>query len=112
MLDRDARWDVELNADEQQSLRLARLLIHRPRWVVLDELLDAVDAETRARALQIFAKDLKDAAIIHIGRGSAADPSFTRVVRLVKDAKTRKLFRGRFGATTGLPPATHVTATS
>jgi vitamin B12/bleomycin/antimicrobial peptide transport system ATP-binding/permease protein len=112
MLDRAARWDLELNSDEQQSLRLARLLVHRPRWVVLDELLDGIDGETRTRALEIFSKDLKDAAIIHIGRGNAADPSFTRVVRLVKDPKTRRLFRRKFAETTGVPPAMQVTAAS
>ena len=48
---------------------LARLLIHEPRWVVIDEVLDAIDGETRTRALEILSRDLKDAAIIHIGRG-------------------------------------------
>jgi vitamin B12/bleomycin/antimicrobial peptide transport system ATP-binding/permease protein len=112
MLDRTARWDLELNSDEQQSLRLARLLVHRPRWVVLDELLDGIDGETRTRALEIFSRDLKDAAIIHIGRGNAADPSFTRIVRLVKDPKTRRLVRRKFAETTGVPPGMPVTAAS
>jgi putative ATP-binding cassette transporter len=112
MLDRAARWDLELNLDEQQSLRLAGLLIHRPRWVVLDEWLDGVDRETRTRALEIFSKDLKEAAIIHIGRGSAADASFTRVVRLVKDSKIRRLVRQKFTETTTLRSGMQVTATS
>ena len=112
MLDRVARWDLELNSDEQQRLRLARLLVHRPRWVVLDELLDGIDRETRTRALEIFAKDLKDAAIIHIGRSKTADPSFTRVVRLVKDPKMRRLVRRKFAETTGVPPEMQVTAAS
>jgi vitamin B12/bleomycin/antimicrobial peptide transport system ATP-binding/permease protein len=112
MLDHTSRWDVELNSDEQQSLRLARLLVHRPRWVVLDELLDEIDGETRTRALEIFATDLKDAAIIHIGRGNAAAPSFTRVVRLVNDPKTRRLSRRKFAETTAVPPAMPVTAAS
>ncbi len=104
MLDRTSRWDIELNPDEQQSLMLARLLIHRPRWVVLDEVLDGIDRETRARALEIFDKDLKDAAIINIGRGNAADPSFTRVLHLVKDPKLRRLVRQKPGETSGSPP--------
>ena len=93
MLDRASRWDRELNWDEQQSLMLARLLIHEPRWVVIDEVLDAIDGETRTRALEIFSKDLKDAAIIHIGRGNAADPSFTRFLHLIKDPEIRRLVR-------------------
>ena len=110
MLDRASRWDLELNSDEQQSLMLARLLIHRPRWVVLDEVLDGIDGETRTRALEIFSRDLKDAAIIHIGRGNAADPSFTRVVRVVKDPKIRRMVRQKPGETTGVQPGMHVTA--
>jgi putative ATP-binding cassette transporter len=112
MLDRDARWDLELNSDEQQGLMLARLLIHRPRWVVLDELLDGVDNETRTRALEIFSDDLKGAAVIHIGRGSAADPSFEHVLHLVKDPKIRRLVREQPVAKTGMPNAMQVAASS
>ena len=110
MLDRASRWDLELNWDEQQNLMLARLLIHRPRWVVLDEVLDAIDGETRTRALEIFSRDLKDAAIIHIGRGNAADPSFTHFLHLIKDPKIRRLVREKPAETTGLPPGMQVTA--
>ena len=36
-LDQIARWDKELTDDEQQRLVLTRVLLHRPRWVVIDE---------------------------------------------------------------------------
>lgn len=112
MLDHASRWDRELNWDDQQSLMLARLLIHKPRWVVLDEVLDSIDGDTRARALEIFSRDLKDAAIMHIGRGNAADPSFTRLLRVVKDPRIRRLVRQKPAETTGLPPGMHATAAS
>jgi putative ATP-binding cassette transporter len=112
MLDRASRWDRELNWDDQQSLMLARLLIHKPRWVVLDEVLDSIDGDTRARALEIFSRDLKDAAIIQIGRGKAADPSFTRLLRVVKDPRIPRLVRQKPAETTGLPPGMHATAAS
>jgi putative ATP-binding cassette transporter len=112
MLDRASRWDRELNWDDQQSLMLARLLIHKPRWVVLDEVLDSIDGDTRARALEIFSRDLKDAAIMHIGRGNAADPSFTRLLRVVKDPRIPRLVRQKPAETTGLPPGMHATAAS
>jgi vitamin B12/bleomycin/antimicrobial peptide transport system ATP-binding/permease protein len=110
MLGRVSRWDAELNWDEQQRLVLARLLIHRPHWVVLDETIDSIDGETRARAFEIFSNELKDAAIVHIGRGSAADPSFTRVIHLVQDPNRRRLIRRKPAETAGLPSATHATA--
>jgi putative ATP-binding cassette transporter len=108
MLDLPSRWDRELNWDEQQYAMLARLLIHRPQWVVLDEVLDAIDGETRARALAILFEDLNDAAIIHIGRGNVADPSFTHLLRLVKDPDIRRLVREKPAETVGLPPAAQV----
>jgi len=112
MLDRVSRWEPDLNWDDQQKLVLARLLIHRARWVVLDELLDSIDGDARARALDILSRDLKDAAIVHIGRGSAADPSFTRSIRVVTDPGKRRLVRQKAAETAGLPPGTPATAAS
>jgi len=93
LLDRTSAWDRELNWDAQQSLMLARLLIHEPRWVVIDEVLDAIDGETRTRALDILSRDLKDAAIIHIGRGKRVGPTFTRFFHLINDPESRRLVR-------------------
>lgn len=112
MLDRVSRWDQELNWEDQQRLVLARLLLHRARWMVLDEVLDSVDGETRARALEILSTDLKDAAIIHIGRGSVSDPSFTRVIRVVTDPGRRRLVRHKPAGTMGVPRGMPATATS
>jgi putative ATP-binding cassette transporter len=112
MLDGTSQWHAELTWDDQQSLMLARLLIHEPRWVVIDELLDAIDRETRTRALEIFSRDLKDAAIIHIGRSNAADPTFTRVLHLIKDPKSRRLVRQKAAETAALPPGIQATASS
>ncbi len=93
MLDLSRRWDRELSDEEQQSLVFARLLIHAPRWVLIDEVLDSIDEDMRTRVLDIFAKDLKDTAVIHIGRAEAGDPIFARVLHLVKDPTIRRLVR-------------------
>src|SRR4030095_15645068 len=105
-------WDPDLNWDDQQGLMLARLLIHAPRWVVIDEVLDTIDGETRARALEIFSKDLKDASIIHIGRRHAAHATFTRVLHLIQDPKIRRLVRQKSAETAGLPPGMQVATSS
>ena len=112
MLDRVSRWDQDLNWDDQQRLVLARMLIHRARWMVLDEVLDSIDGETRSRALEILSKDLAEAAIIHIGRGNVADPSFTRVIHVATDPGRRRLVRHKPAETTGVPPGMPATATS
>ena len=110
LLDRASGWDRELNWDEQQRLMLARLLIHEPRWIVLDEVLDAIDGETRTRALEIFSSELKNAAIVHIGRGACSDPTFTRVLHLVKDPRSHKLVRKQPAETTGSPSGMQLAA--
>ena len=43
-LDREERWDKDL-PQEQQRLAFARLVLHRPRWVILDDALSALDED-------------------------------------------------------------------
>ncbi len=102
MLNQSVRWDRDLNWEEQQSVMFARLLLHAPRWVVIDEVLDSIDGDTRTRALEIFSTELRDAAVIHIGRGNASDPSFTHFLHLIKNPKVRRLVR-QGPADTGMP---------
>ena len=87
------RWDRELSDDEQQSLAFARVVLHAPPWVLIDEVLDSIDEEIRERVINIFATELKRTGIIHIGRGRARDPVFARVLHLIKDPTIRRLAR-------------------
>jgi vitamin B12/bleomycin/antimicrobial peptide transport system ATP-binding/permease protein len=90
-LDSLERWDRELSEDEQQTLAFARVVLHAPPWVLIDEVLDSLDAEVRQGILEIFAKDLQHTGIIHIGRAVAADQVFSRVLHLIKDPALRRL---------------------
>jgi putative ATP-binding cassette transporter len=89
-LDSQERWDRELSEDEQHGLQLARLIVHKARWVVIDEVLDSLDDSALERAIDIFSKDLNQSAIIHIGR-TDAHKYFSRVLHLIKDPAVRKL---------------------
>jgi vitamin B12/bleomycin/antimicrobial peptide transport system ATP-binding/permease protein len=93
MLDRNERWDRELSDDEQQTLAFARVVLHAPPWVLIDEVLDSLDADARRGILDIFAKDLPHTGLIHIGR-AADDRVFSRVLHLVKDPTLRRLNTG------------------
>jgi vitamin B12/bleomycin/antimicrobial peptide transport system ATP-binding/permease protein len=93
MLETSRRWDRELSDDEQQSLAFARVVLHAPPWVLIDEVLDSIDEDTRERVLSIFATDLKHTGIIHIGRGKRHDALFARVLHLIKDPTIRRLAR-------------------
>jgi vitamin B12/bleomycin/antimicrobial peptide transport system ATP-binding/permease protein len=91
MLDVVHRWDRELSEDEQQTLAFARLLLHAPPWVLIDEVLDSLDDDARQSILDLFGKDLEHTGVIHIGRADAHDHVFSRVLHLVKDPDLRRL---------------------
>ena len=86
-LDRVARWERELTDDEQQCLVFARIVLHKPQWIVIDEVLDALDDDARIRVTRLFEMGLKDAAIINIGRPETKHRYFKRVLHLIKDPR-------------------------
>ena len=86
-INRDARWDKELADEEQQRLALARILLHKPRWVVIDEALDALDDDARKRVMGLFTTSLQQAAIVNIGRPETEHHYFKRLLHLVKDPR-------------------------
>jgi vitamin B12/bleomycin/antimicrobial peptide transport system ATP-binding/permease protein len=90
MLDVVQRWDREMGEDEQQSLAFARVVLHQPSWLLIDEVLDSLDDVALDRAVDIFTNDLAKTGIIYIGR-NAGHQLFTRVLHLVKDPAAGKL---------------------
>jgi putative ATP-binding cassette transporter len=91
LLDASERWDRELSEDEQQALAFARLVLHAPPWVLIDEVLDSLEDEARSRIIDVFAKDLRRTGVIHIGRPEVRDHFFSRVLHLVMDPAGRRL---------------------
>jgi putative ATP-binding cassette transporter len=80
VLDREERWDKELSLEEQQRLAFARLLLNRPRWVLLDDALGALDEEHRQLMLSIFDHELVQTAVVSIGRGPVRSGFYDRTL--------------------------------
>ncbi|MFZ0498734.1 MAG: ABC transporter ATP-binding protein/permease [Steroidobacteraceae bacterium] len=93
LLNEVRRWDHELNEDEQQAVAFARLMLHVPPWVLIDEALDSIDMDTRERVRDMFTRDLAHSGIIYIGRADPNNKFYSRVLRLVNDPTTRRLER-------------------
>jgi vitamin B12/bleomycin/antimicrobial peptide transport system ATP-binding/permease protein len=66
-----ARWDQVLSNGERQRLGVARLAIHRPRALILDDALSALDEGTQASLLAHLRAELPDAIIVSLGQRSA-----------------------------------------
>jgi vitamin B12/bleomycin/antimicrobial peptide transport system ATP-binding/permease protein len=90
-LDVTRRWDHELSDDEQQSLAFARALLHAPPWLLIDEMLDALDQKTRDRILEVLKNELPHTGVVYIGRAPEPDTVFGRTLHLTVDPDTRKL---------------------
>ena len=87
LLGKADRWDRELNDDEKQRMAFARVILQRPRWVVIDNALDRVDPVSRRRIEAIFTGPLVDVGVINIGNAENDSGFFTRTLRLATDPK-------------------------
>ena len=83
-IDVTERWDRQLSLDEQQRLAFARLLLHAPGWVVLDDAAGALDQDERERVLSIFERELAGATLIRLGRDVVPDGFWSRVLHMVE----------------------------
>jgi hypothetical protein len=82
MLDRDIRWDRELTADEQQHLSFARLLVHRPRWVISDEALCHLNEDDRKLMFSLFERELSKSSVVSITSNDAQHDFYRRIFHL------------------------------
>jgi putative ATP-binding cassette transporter len=83
-LDRSDRWDRELPLDEQQRLAFARLLLHAPRWVIVDDALSAVSESHRRLALSACDRELEGVALIRVARDPVLDGFWDRTLHIVE----------------------------
>jgi len=83
-LDRTERWDRQLSLDEQQRLAFARLLLHAPRWIMLDDAIGALGEDHRRLVLSIFERELAGATVLRFGRDPARDCSWDRTLHVVQ----------------------------
>ncbi|WP_139976812.1 MULTISPECIES: ABC transporter ATP-binding protein/permease [Brucella/Ochrobactrum group] len=90
-LDRVARWDRGLTDDERQCVAFARLILQKPQWIVIDGALDGLDAEAYDRIRDMLNTELKEAAIIHLGKPHLHDGLFTQQVNLEDDPSGKPL---------------------
>ncbi len=81
-LDEKERWDRALPVKEQQRLVLARLLLHRPGWVLFEDMALTANEQDLRLFRSIFARELAGCAVIGIGACQALNGFFSRKLRL------------------------------
>ena len=87
-LDSAQRWDRELTEKDRRSFAFARVLVHKPAWLIVDDVFSTLEAQTLQRVVEVLATELKSTGVIHIGSADSVAKTFTRTLHLAKDAKS------------------------
>jgi len=85
-LDTTAPWEKELSDPEQQGLAFARLLLHKPRWVVIDTAIDTLSPQTRHALFDALRKELTQTSVLAISGVENKYDFFDRLISLNLDA--------------------------
>ena len=85
LLGKSDRWDHLLSDDEKHRLAVARVVLQRPRWVVIHSVLNLIDPASRTQIEALFTGPLADVGVIHVGNDENNSGFFTRTLQLVRD---------------------------
>ena len=92
-LDQEERWDRILSLGEQQRLAFVRLLLHRPRWIFMDEATAALDEANQDAMMQLVIDRVPDASLISIGHRPGLEAFHTRTLQLLRAEGGARLAR-------------------
>ncbi|MGU9981281.1 ABC transporter ATP-binding protein/permease [Phreatobacter sp. HK31-P] len=73
-----ALWEQEFGIEDQQRLGFARLLLHRPDWILMHDASSALSPEAEDMLIELIAKALPGSALITITHRAMAGRMFNR----------------------------------
>jgi len=82
-LDETDHWEKSLSGGEQQRLAFARVLLHEPAWVFLDDATSALDEDAERRVYATLMERLPRATVVSIAHRPAVAQYHTRRWTLV-----------------------------
>ncbi len=93
-LDDVQRWKDTLSNSERERLGFARLLVHKPGWVFLDEAMGHLDDAELASMMRIFREELADAAVVTIEHRAGLAQYHDRTLSLARVVEGAQLVPG------------------
>jgi vitamin B12/bleomycin/antimicrobial peptide transport system ATP-binding/permease protein len=92
------RWDRILSVGEQQRVAFARLLLHKPGWLFMDEATSALGEDMEASLMTLFRDELAETTLISIAHRPSLDQFHDRKLSLVKSTTGVRLVTKRSGS--------------
>jgi putative ATP-binding cassette transporter len=81
-LDEDDQWDKRLSPGEQQRLAFARVLLHKPAWLFLDEATASLDPANEAAMYRLIRERLPHAALVSVAHRESMGAFHDRTLEL------------------------------
>ncbi|MDE3177070.1 MAG: ABC transporter ATP-binding protein/permease [Pseudomonadota bacterium] len=81
-LEESDNWQMRLSGGEQQRLAVARALLAKPDWLLLDEATASLDEESENTLYRVIAKALPQATVVSIGHRSTLKAFHKRQIHL------------------------------
>ena len=66
-IDEEGPWDQTLSGGEKQRLAFARILLHRPEIIVLDEATSSLDPASQDKLMELLTNELGATTIVSVG---------------------------------------------
>lgn len=86
-LDKEKDWSQIFSLGEQQRIAFARVLLHKPKWLFLDEATSAMDEELEYSMYSLLKKELPQTTLISVGHRSTLHDFHTKQLQLLGDGK-------------------------
>ncbi len=81
-LDQVADWEKNLEREQKQRLGLVRLLLHKPKWILMQEAFDSLDPEGEVDMVNLIHNRLSDAAVLTITKQPNIQALYKRQITL------------------------------
>jgi putative ATP-binding cassette transporter len=90
-LDEEGPWDQILSGGEKQRLAFARIFLHRPDIIVLDEATAALDSHSEDQLMELLCREFEHATVVSIGHRPELETFHGRKVVLQRGRRGAKL---------------------
>ena len=90
-LDEVGSWGQTLSGGEKQRLAFARIFLHRPDVILLDEATAALDSQSGNRLMELLCRERKEATIVSTGHRSELEQFHSRKIVLKRCLEGAKI---------------------
>jgi putative ATP-binding cassette transporter len=84
-LDEEDQWDMMLSGGERQRIAFARLLLHPPDIIIMDEATSALGEVSQAKMMGFLRTELADTTVLSVGHRPGLEEYHDREIFLVRE---------------------------